>query len=350
MGFPPARENFPNRSDVTISDALTGIDERTPVISKPLKAVTCALALALATVAVAWPTPAVAASYPNDPYYARQWYLKRIGAPAAWKTTKGKGITIAIVDTGINPTHADLKGKLVKGFDTIRGGASNTDPNGHGSGVGGVAAASTNNKTGIAGVAPDAKLMPIRACSRAGENTCEGDVAGGVMWAVDNGARVINLSLGANLPIVDPTWDAAMLYAAAQGVLVVAAAGNSSTPYCGTPAFNPSVICVGASDTLDGISSFSNYGVRLDVVAPGSSIWSTDRAGVEYKAWYGTSFSSPIVAGIGALLMSMGADNVLAGLIIRASAKEMGLPGYDLTYGFGRVDAAKAVEMCQELC
>ena len=209
-------------------------------------------------------TQSAGAATVNDPAFSRQWWLRRIHAPEAWKTTTGKGITIAVVDTGVDPRHPDLKGHMVPGWDAIKGAPSNTDPHGHGTGVAGMAAAIRNNRTGIAGVAPDAKIMPIRGCSISGENTCEGGaVAEGIMWAVDHGADVINLSLGANIPVI-PDWDLAVTYAAAQGVLVVAAAGNSTTPMCGSPAFNPLVLCVGASDALDTMANFSSYGLRLD--------------------------------------------------------------------------------------
>jgi subtilisin family serine protease len=133
------------------------------------------------------------------------------------------------------------------------------------------------------------------------------------------------------------------------GALVIASAGNSSTPICGFPAANPAVLCVGASDGLDGIADFSNYGVRLDVVAPGVGLWTTERAGL-YTSFNGTSAAAPVVSGVAALLMSMGATNIQAAQIIRLTAKDLGLPGYDITYGFGRVDAKAAVDLCAQIC
>ena len=321
------------------------------------KALTCALLTLFATVTVAGSSNAATI---NDPYYPRQWGLRRIGAPAAWATSQGSGITIAIVDTGVDRTHEDLKTKLVKlQYDGVTGDDFAQDAHGHGTLVAGAAAAATNNKLGIAGVAPKAKIMAVRVFPvfHEDEGAETGAVAGGIMWAADNGAHVINLSLGGLNP--QPDVHAAILYATALGSLVVAAAGNESLPACLFPAFNPATLCVGASDQLDGMASFSNYGARLDVVAPGTAIWSTgsirkypaptDPLG-KYQAVPGTSIASPMVAGVGALLMSMGADNALAGLIIRASAKDLGLPGYDLTYGFGRLDAKRAVDLCSQLC
>jgi subtilisin family serine protease len=305
----------------------------------------------LVLVASVWPASAGAAvAFPNDTDYARQWYLRRIGAPEAWKTTKGKGVKVAIVDTGIDYRHPDLRRNLLlkEQYDAINDDFDATDLHGHGTSVAGVVAAVTNNKAGIAGVAPEAKLMSIRAFGAlAGANPA--DVADGVMWAADHGAKVINLSLGSDIPINPSLQEVAIPYAVAQGALVVAAAGNSSSPYCSTPAFNPAALCVGATDSLDRLASFSSYALRLDVVAPGQGVYTTAFP-TGYGSANGTSLASPVVAGVGALLMSMGADNILASLILRASAKDLGLPGYDLTYGFGRVDAKAAVEMCKQIC
>ena len=323
-------------------------------MSRSLKAVACALLLAL--VAVASPNPSVAAVKTvkvNDPLYNRQWGIRRVGLPTAWKTTQGAGMTIAIVDTGVDRRHEDLAGNFLikKQYDAINDDFDAADLHGHGTSVARVAAAVGNNGKGISGAAPKAKIMTVRAFG-ALQGAAPEDVSDGVRWAADNGANVINLSLGSSLP-VDPfltdLQEISLVYATAQGALVVAAAGNSTDPYCSTPAFNPAVLCIGASDEFDQLADFSSYGLRLDVVAPGTSILSTDRFGF-YSASQGTSVAAPLVAGVGALLMSMGASNVLAAQIIRASAKDLGIAGYDITYGFGRLDAAAAVEMCKQIC
>ena len=296
------------------------------------RASTCGLLLAMAVAALAWPAAAAADVKVNDPLLRRQWGLRRIGAPAAWASSLGKGMTIAIVDTGVDPTHEDLKANLLtrKQYDAINDDFDARDlcPGNvcHGTAVAGVAAAVTNNRKGIAGTAPQAKIMAVRAFGAlAGANPA--DVADGILWAADNGANVINLSLGGPVPI-DPfltdLQELSLLYATAQGALVVAAAGNAAQPFCSTPAFNPAVVCVGASDELDGLADFSNYFLRLDVVAPGTNILTTDRFG--YNSYPGTSFAAPFVAGVGALLMSMGATNIQAAYIIRATAKDLGLP------------------------
>ena len=324
----------------------------------------CALALLVAAAAGSWPSSASAASYPNDPYYSREWHLRRVGAPEAWKTTKGKGIIIAVVDSGVDTRHPDLtKNVLPLQLNGITNAPTQTDscpanPGErehfcHGTFVSGVAAAVTNNRLGVAGVAPEAKVMAVQTGLYNQPGVNENAVSTGVMWAADHGAKVINLSLGGVISTIDP----AVLYAEAKGALVVVSAGNSATPVCSDPGLNPAAICVGASDQFDRLAPFSNYGVKLDVVAPGTGIWSTcDAPGPfisfrYYCAADGTSFSAPIVSGIGALLMSMGADNVLAGAIIRATAKQLGAPPvYNTTYGFGRVDAAAAVNLCKQIC
>ncbi len=327
--------------------------------SKPLVRLGCALVLCLVAATAGWPAAAVGAVKAvkvNDPLYNRQWGLKRIGAQEAWKTTQGAGTTIAVVDTGVDRTHEDLKANVLlsKQFDSINDDFDALDlcpaTVCHGTAVAGIAAAVANNRKGIAGTAPKAKIMAVRAFGST-ELASAVDVTDGINWAADNGADVINLSLGsaAGLPVSGyPPEEVAILYATVQGALVVAAAGNDASPLCTAPAFNPAALCVGASDELDRIADFSNYGARLDVVAPGQSILTTTKFG--YQAFPGTSAATPFVAGVGALLMSMGASNLLAAQIIRATAKDLGLPGYDITYGFGRLDAKAAVALCTQIC
>jgi len=333
----------------------------------------CAITLLVAATAAVWPSAASAGSYPNDEFFGRQWHLRRIGAQAAWQVSKGKGITIAVLDTGVDRRHLDLAANMSPlQYDAVNGTSDGSeictyDPPVkarvcHGTSVAGVAAAVTNNKRGVAGVAPDAKIMAIRVSTK--DNIDDTAVLNGMMWAVDHGAKVINMSITAELatglpyartlPVPDP-WNLGVLYAAARGALITISAGNDNSALCGDPGENPAVLCVGASDSTDQTTFFSNYGVRLDVVAPGLGIWTTsvsspyDTAGY-YSPLAGTSFAAPLVAGIGAQLMSMGATNIEAANIIRGTAKDLGLPGYDITYGFGRVDANAAVHLCQQVC
>ena len=324
------------------------------------------LALALVVVGGSWGSSVDAAAFPNDPDYIRQWGLRRIGVPAAWKTTKGKGAVVAVIDTGVNYRHPDLKANVMKlQRDVINDDGDALDLSGHGTSVAGVIAATTNNKQGVAGVAPASKILAVRAFSLEAGGFRGTDVAEAIMWAADNGADVINLSLGGPVLATEggigtalgPEDFTSIAYATAQGALVVAAAGNGGSdrvgdPHCETPAIVPLTLCVGATDSLDRMASFSNYGGRLDIVAPGQGIYTTGSRGITigYGSSDGTSLAAPMVAGVAALLMSMGADNVTAGLILRSSAKDLGLPGYDLTYGWGRLDAKAAVEMCKQIC
>ena len=306
-----------------------------------------ALLLALSSVAAAAPAHAA----PNDPRYGSQWGLHRIRSEQSWAGSRGGGTTIAVVDTGVFASHEDLAGKVTGGFDFVAWDNDPRDEHGHGTFVAGIAAAVTGNDRGIAGTAPDAVIMPVRVLDAKGRGSSSA-VASGVRFAADSGARVINLSLGDEaLPPLAllPGLDDAVSYAFARGALVVAAAGNQETAMCSSPAFSAFALCVGASDGGDGRAGFSNHGVRLDVVAPGvdivSTYWSSShptRTDV-YGSGAGTSFAAPFVSGIGAQLMARGATNVEAAAIIRCTARDVGLPGYDADTGFGVVNAAAAV-------
>src|SRR4051794_27500909 len=193
-------------------------------------------------------------SAPNDPLLDRQWGLSQIKAPGAWsRGALGAGATIAIVDTGVDLNHPDLRDKLLPGVDlvtdeTCTPGAQ--DLNGHGTHVAGIAAAATNNGIGVAGTAPQAKVMPVRVLNAAGAGTTE-DISAGIRWAADHGAQVVNLSLGADvsIPLLDLSGiSPAVDYAFAHGAVVVAAAGNSTLPFCSDPSASAHAICVAATD------------------------------------------------------------------------------------------------------
>jgi subtilisin family serine protease len=311
------------------------------------------MAMAMALSAVVTPVPASAGHGTNDTYYAGQYALHRIRGPHAWHISTGQNVPIAIIDTGVNYTHPDLAANMHPArFDFFSNDGDPWDANGHGTMVAGLAAAVANNGRGVAGTAPGAKIMAVRVGGQSAQDkTVSGSaVTQAMMWAADRGAKVINLSLGANLPVAPvPDWDVAALYAFAKGAVIVAAAGNSASPYCGTPAFDPFVICVGATNELDHRASFSNYGVGLDVVAPGVRTMTT-LSNHGYGAPSGTSMASPVVAGMAAQLVSMGASNVLVPHILRRTAVDLGTPGWDPTYGWGRVDAYAAVLLCSDVC
>lgn len=297
---------------------------------------------------------------PNDPYYAsRQWNLPHINAPAAWDLTTGAAsLTIAIIDTGVDLGHPDLSDKIVAGYDFANGDNNPQDDHGHGSHVAGIAAAATNNNVGIAGVAWGARLMPIKVLDSSGSGYTS-DIADGIIWAVDHGARILNLSLGG--PSYSSTLANAVAYAYGRNVLVVAAAGNeylagNPTSY---PAAYPNVLAVAATTDQDGHASYSNTGFYVDISAPGGDptsssdtnprhwIYSTywRGSGVSYAGDAGTSMAAPHVAGLAALIWSLHPDwtNDQVQQAITATAIDLGVPGRDDVFGYGRINAHAAV-------
>jgi subtilisin family serine protease len=278
----------------------------------------------------------------NDPNYGSQWHLPVMGAPTAWAYANGKGVTVAICDTGVNSNHPDLATQVVPGWNTAGNNADTSDIHGHGTWVSGVVAAAANNLIGGASVAPGARVMTMRITDRTDGYAYFSDMAECVTWAADHGARVANISFG-GVP-GSSTVASAASYMMSKGGLVVVAAGNdgadkgySNSPYLFTAA---------ATTSSDARASYSNYGSYVDIAAPGSSIYTTDRGG-GYKSVSGTSFASPDAAATAALVMSanpaLTPTDVLS--IITNTAKDLGTAGWDPYYGFGRVDAGAAVTM-----
>jgi subtilisin family serine protease len=330
----------------------------------------------LAATAVAVPAAATTA----DPLRDQQWGLDQIRTDAAWAASTGQGVVVAVVDTGVDLEHPDLAGNLVPGAtfidcDPSCGDGSWEGPNGegddldeHGTHVSGIVAAVADNGIGIAGVAPDAKVMPIKALED-GSGSFE-DIANGIRYAVDNGANVVNLSLGAlpgmqalTLTGVEASVTEAIAYANEQGVLVVAAAGNEAFPVCDTPAFEKEALCVTSTTREELPSWFSNGAIEQDlyaVAAPGgeghlfceNDIVSTVPLGTgseacgqaDYDYYAGTSMAAPHVAGVGALLFAQGRalENVKAALTETARTPLLGTGVYTTSYGHGIVDAAAA--------
>lgn len=288
---------------------------------------------------------------PNDPQYSSQWGLTKVNAPAAWDLSRGSGVVIAIVDSGVDLDHPDLASKLVDPShwkDYVDGDTWPDDENGHGTHVAGIAAAATNNGTGVAGMAPDARIMPVRVLDKSGDGS-SANLAQAIRFAVDHGARVINLSLGAQLPVgsmnaVQDEIDNAI----SQGVVVVAAAGNfgrlypytaNGVEYAFYPAYYAPVIAVGATMSSDTRAPFSNYGPWVDLVAPGEGIYATFPG--SYKYMSGTSMATPLVSGAVALLRARYPwfnVSVLEGQLCYGTV-DLGDAGKDDQFGCGRLDA-----------
>jgi serine protease len=322
---------------------------------------------------------AAGSTYPNDPLYSKQWGLGQIRAPQAWgRGGTGAGTTIAIVDTGIDLGHPDLSAKLVAGTD-LAGDQPCTpgqDREGHGTHVAGIAAASTGNGTGGAGTAPDASLMPVRVLDSTGSGSSD-DVSAGIRWAADHGAHVINLSLGDGISIAglyDVPLPAdisgvaeAVDYAWAHGAVVVAAAGNSSFPFCSYPGASVHAVCVAATDSTGFPSSYSNFPVSPEggvaVRAPGGDgsgcgdgdIWSSywpgagdDSCGAKgYEPLAGTSMATPFVSGVAAMLRGGGLTNQQTVDCLKRTSSNGG--SYDPVNGYGIVNAEAAVAGCTTL-
>ncbi|MEW9672624.1 S8 family peptidase [Ammoniphilus sp. 3BR4] len=280
------------------------------------------------------------ASYtPNDTYYSYYQYgPQRIQAPSAWDVTQSQAsIRIAVVDTGVELNHSDLRGKLLNGYDFVNNDSFPNDGNGHGTHVAGIAAAVTNNALGIAGVAPLASILPVRVLGNDGSGSLTA-VANGIIYAANQGAKVINLSLGSPAP--SSTLQNAIQYAWNKGAVIVAAAGNDASPTPNYPANYPNVIAVASTNENDFRSSFSNYGRWVEVAAPGEDILST-YIGNRYAYLSGTSMASPHVAGLAALLLAQGRNNVqVRDIILRTSDP---IRGTGTLWQYGRINAARAV-------
>jgi type VII secretion-associated serine protease mycosin len=287
----------------------------------------------------------------DDPLREFQWDLDKISTPAAWESSTGSDVVVAVVDTGVDGSHPDLAGQLLPGLDAITDTTGGDDDgNGHGTHVAGTVAAVAGNGEGVAGFAPDAKILPIKVLGADGSGYVS-DTAQGIVWAADNGAHVINLSLGSSNP--STAEEAAVAYAVNRGVTVVAAAGNereegSPTSY---PAAYEGVIAVAATDPGDDVAEYSNQGAYVDVAAPGSGIFSTypidlPEGSSGYNALSGTSMAAPHVAAAAALIKSVQPDLTPDDIqqVLQSSAVDLGGEGFDEDFGYGRIDAAAAVE------
>ncbi|MGB7983296.1 MAG: S8 family serine peptidase [Candidatus Nanopelagicales bacterium] len=236
-----------------------------------------------------------------EPMAAKQWNLAMVGAPAAWSVSKGAGVVVAVVDTGVDATHPDLAGRVLREIDLLPKINATPEQTGHGTGVASLIAGALNG-VGMAGVAPQASILPVSALDPAGQGDTS-TVARAIIAAADAGARVINLSLGG--PGRDPVLDKACTYAFSKGAVVVAAAGNSyqwgnEVQY---PAASPNVLGVASVDRTGNPSYFSNTGPHIDLAAPGEAIWAATPGG-RYGLESGTSFAAPHVSGALALVLA----------------------------------------------
>jgi len=254
---------------------------------------------------------------PNDSLAAGQWGLTTVRAPEAWDLlpVPTPGVTVAVVDSGICAAHPDLQGRITSdGWDFVQNDATPQDEFGHGCAVSGIIAANSNNGLGIAGVAPNANVMPLRVLDATGIGRYS-NVAAAIVYAVDNGAQAINLSLGGPNP--STVLQEAVNYAEARGVRVIAAAGNGASEQVYYPAAYPSVVAVGSVDQNLQRSSFSNFGPDVDLYAPGSNIMTTRLDG-SFQTASGTSVAAPYVTGVWALREGMGKALVVNGGIVSA--------------------------------
>lgn len=286
------------------------------------------------------------ADSPDDELFFGQTPLFNSRLPAAWDVTHGSStIDIAIVDTGVKLSHPDLASKIVPGTDIVNSDPLANDDHGHGTTVAGIAAAVNDNGIGIAGAAWNARIMPIKVLDSSGGGA-DSDIAAGVTWAADHDADVINLSLGG--PDPSSTMESAVNYAIGKGAVVVVAAGNESGVSVSYPAAYPNAIAVGATDFYGDVVSFSNHGDYVDVVAEGFGVLSTcafDCPIDDYGISTGTSISSPLVAGVAALVRAKNPSFTPAQIQarIKSTAIDRGPRGIDDYYGWGLVDAYAAV-------
>jgi subtilisin family serine protease len=302
---------------------------------------------------------------PNDPYYLsyQSSYLGLMQMPAAWDYTTGQPqVVIAVLDTGVDLAHPDLRegvwtnpGEVpgngldddangyiddVHGWDFADNDNLPDDDHGHGTHVAGIAAARINNGLGIAGIAGHATIMPVDVFG-GGIGTYDSLIRA-IIYATDNGARVINMSLGATS--YSRGEEAAVNYAWSHGVVLVAAAGNTGLNTYHYPAAHAHAIAVAATDAGDRRASFSTYGDFVDVSAPGVSVWSTVR-GSSYGYMNGTSMATPHVSGLAALILSVnpGLTPDMVRDLIEQNADDLGSPGWDIYFGYGRINALRAL-------
>ena len=287
------------------------------------------------------------AGTPNDPFYDKQWALAKIEAESAWKVTTGSNVTIAVIDSGVDLDHPELAARVVEGYDFVNGDSEADDDYGHGTLVAGVAAAAANNNIGIAGLAWNARIMPVKVLDGQGQGVSS-NLTCALHWAADSGADIINISIISFGPSFG--MQSAIDYAASEGALIFSAAGNlfeEGNPVT-YPAAHDNVIAVAATDKDDAHAWFSSAGAFVDIAAPGVGILSPfPPSHEEYRSVYGTSLATPHGAGLAALVLSavpsLSSEEVET--VIQRSAVDLGDAGKDDKFGHGRIDASGAVKL-----
>jgi subtilisin family serine protease len=287
------------------------------------------------------------AAVPDDPSFPFEWHLAKIQAPQAWDINTGSpSVVVAAIDSGADAMHPDLQSKLVPGWNFLTSTSDTSDGEGHGTAVAGTIAAAANNGIGVAGVTWGSKIMPLVVVDSSG-SAAYSDIATAIQYAADHGARVINISIGGTA--ASAALQSAVDYAWSKGSVVFAAAMNNSTSTPYYPAACNGAVAVSATDSSDNLASFSNYGSWVTISAPGANILTTSMGG-SYGYWSGTSFSSPIAAGVAALALAAKPSLTNAELValLEANADDLGTPGYDPQFGFGRVNAYRTVAAAQQ--
>jgi serine protease len=303
--------------------------------------------------------------FPNDPKYGLQWHLRQIHAKETWKAAQGEGVVVAVIDTGVAKVPDLANTEIVAGRNFVNNTADATDDHGHGTHVAGTIAQSTHNGIGVAGVAFQAKIMPIKVLSARGSGSVSG-IAEGIRWAADHGAKVINMSLGG--PLASSVLAKAVKYAHDKGVTVVCAAGNDGRGRVSYPAAYPGAIAVASTQYDETTTFYSNWGKEIDVAAPGgntrvdqngdgfpdgvlqNTIVPGDTSRNDYLWFMGTSMASPHVAGVAALIVGSGVtdpDAVEKVLKDTARAPKEKQKDDANRYGAGIVDAQAAVKKAQ---
>jgi subtilisin family serine protease len=280
----------------------------------------------------------VLAVTPDDDEWPQQWGLRLARFPEAWSVTRGSSrVVVAVLDTGVDRKQPELRGALVPGYDFANGDSDPTDDHGHGTSVAGIIGARANNSAGLAGICWNCSLMPVKVMDAKGVGL-DSEIAAGIVWAVDHGARVLNLSLGG--PGVAEDLDNAIAYAVAKNAVVVAAAGNNGTTDRIYPAANPSAISVAATNSADRRYSWSNYGSWVRFSAPGCNV--APMRGGSDEIFCGTSSATPLVTGLAALAVSANPAATpaeIADALHRAAVPVAGVVQY------GRIDAARTLSV-----